>query len=172
MSVSCERCVLSGRGLCDGLITRPEESYRVWCVWESSRELNGEEAQTQLGLSMHPPPKKKFSDHFRGKVWFPHTWKCGSSISFTHPPACRRYPLNRSWVGPTICLYDLEAGKYLESRFLGRIIIIFNHYLRIMTLVKLCHFLCIPSFWNEVCSPLTLTDLLVFIYRTLHFNHP
>jgi hypothetical protein len=24
--------VLSGRGLCDGLITRPEESYRVWCV--------------------------------------------------------------------------------------------------------------------------------------------
>jgi len=24
--------VLSGRGLCDELITRPEESYRVWCV--------------------------------------------------------------------------------------------------------------------------------------------
>jgi hypothetical protein len=31
MSVSCECCVLSGRGLCVGLITRPEESYRVWC---------------------------------------------------------------------------------------------------------------------------------------------
>ena len=30
VSVVC--CVLSGRGLCDGLITRPEESYRVWCV--------------------------------------------------------------------------------------------------------------------------------------------
>ena len=26
MSVSCECCVLSGRGLCDGPITRPEES--------------------------------------------------------------------------------------------------------------------------------------------------
>jgi hypothetical protein len=26
MSVSCECCVLSGRGLCDELITRPEES--------------------------------------------------------------------------------------------------------------------------------------------------
>ena len=25
-------CVLSGRGLCDGLITRPEESYRLCCV--------------------------------------------------------------------------------------------------------------------------------------------
>ena len=27
MSVCCECCVLSGRGLCDELITRPEESY-------------------------------------------------------------------------------------------------------------------------------------------------
>ena len=25
-------CVLSGRGLCDELITRPEESLRVWCA--------------------------------------------------------------------------------------------------------------------------------------------
>jgi len=24
--------VLSGRGLCDELINRPEESYRLWCV--------------------------------------------------------------------------------------------------------------------------------------------
>jgi hypothetical protein len=30
--VCCECCVLSGRGLCDGLITQPEESYRLWCV--------------------------------------------------------------------------------------------------------------------------------------------
>ena len=29
MSVCCECCMLSGRGLCDGLITRPEESYRL-----------------------------------------------------------------------------------------------------------------------------------------------
>ena len=32
LSVCCECCVLSGRGLCDGLITRPEESYRLWYV--------------------------------------------------------------------------------------------------------------------------------------------
>ena len=31
MLVCCERCVLSVRGLCDELITRPEESYRLWC---------------------------------------------------------------------------------------------------------------------------------------------
>ena len=24
--------MLSGRGLCDEVITRPEESYRMWCV--------------------------------------------------------------------------------------------------------------------------------------------
>jgi len=34
-------CVLSGRGLCDGLITRPEESYRLWrdvvCDRETSK---------------------------------------------------------------------------------------------------------------------------------------
>ena len=32
MSVCCECCVLLGRGLCDEMITRPEESYRLWCV--------------------------------------------------------------------------------------------------------------------------------------------
>ena len=32
LSVSCEYCVLSDRGLCDGPITCPEEHYRVWCV--------------------------------------------------------------------------------------------------------------------------------------------
>jgi len=31
MAVDYECCVLSGRGLCVGLITRPEESYRM-CV--------------------------------------------------------------------------------------------------------------------------------------------
>ena len=32
MFVCCECCVLSGRGLCDEPITRPEESYWLWCV--------------------------------------------------------------------------------------------------------------------------------------------
>jgi hypothetical protein len=32
MGVSCEYRVLSGRGLCVGLITRPEESHQVWCI--------------------------------------------------------------------------------------------------------------------------------------------
>jgi len=32
MFVCCECCVLSGRGLCDELITNSEESYWLWCV--------------------------------------------------------------------------------------------------------------------------------------------
>jgi hypothetical protein len=32
MFVCCECCVLSGRCPCDDPITRPEESYRMWCV--------------------------------------------------------------------------------------------------------------------------------------------
>jgi hypothetical protein len=32
MSFCCDCCVLPGRGLCDELITRPEESYILWCV--------------------------------------------------------------------------------------------------------------------------------------------
>ena len=46
MSVCCECCVLSGRGLCDGLITRPEESYRLSCVvvCDLEENLKNEEA--------------------------------------------------------------------------------------------------------------------------------
>ena len=32
MDICCECCVLSGRGICDELVTRPEESYRLRCV--------------------------------------------------------------------------------------------------------------------------------------------
>ena len=40
MLVCCECCVLSGRGLCDGLITRSEESYRLWCVVVCDQETS------------------------------------------------------------------------------------------------------------------------------------
>jgi hypothetical protein len=44
MSVCCECCVLSGRGLCVGLITRPEESYRVWCLMSDREASTNDEA--------------------------------------------------------------------------------------------------------------------------------
>jgi hypothetical protein len=53
LSVCCECCVLSGRGLCDGLIIRPEESYRAWCVWVWSRSLDNEQKLHHRGLLHH-----------------------------------------------------------------------------------------------------------------------
>ena len=38
--VCCECRVLSGRGLCDELITRPEESYRLCCVVVCDLEIS------------------------------------------------------------------------------------------------------------------------------------
>ena len=40
ISVFFECCVLSGRGLCDELITRPEEPFRLWCVFVCDLETS------------------------------------------------------------------------------------------------------------------------------------
>ena len=40
MPVRCECYVLSCRGLCDGPITRPEESCRLWCVVVCDLEIS------------------------------------------------------------------------------------------------------------------------------------
>jgi hypothetical protein len=53
MSVSCKCCVLSGRGLCDGLVPRPEESYRLWCVWVWSWSPEQWGGLGPQGLSSH-----------------------------------------------------------------------------------------------------------------------
>jgi len=54
MDVCCECCVFSGRGLCDELITRPEESYLLWCVVVCDLEnLKNEEAMTRVGSQRH-----------------------------------------------------------------------------------------------------------------------
>jgi len=46
----CECCVLLGRGLCDELITRPEEYYQLWCVVVCDLgNLVNEEALTHWG---------------------------------------------------------------------------------------------------------------------------
>jgi hypothetical protein len=44
-------CVLSGRGLCDELITRPEEFYRLWPVVVCDHEnLVDDEVIAHAGL--------------------------------------------------------------------------------------------------------------------------
>ena len=76
MSISCECCVLSGRlwvriplgarmsVSCEccvssllRAVTRPEESYRVWCVWVWSWILDNEETLAHWGLLCHDKKK-------------------------------------------------------------------------------------------------------------------
>ena len=40
--------MLSGRGLCDKMITRPEESYQLWRVVVCDLETSKEEAKANL----------------------------------------------------------------------------------------------------------------------------
>jgi hypothetical protein len=57
MDVCRECCVLSGRGLCDELINRPEESYRMWRVVLCDQETScDEEAIARAGLQSHRRP--------------------------------------------------------------------------------------------------------------------
>ena len=61
MFVCCECRVLSGRGLCDELITRPEESYRLWCVIVCDLEnLKDEEAMIHAGSQRHKKEKSMY----------------------------------------------------------------------------------------------------------------
>jgi len=60
MFVSCECCVWLGRGLCDELIIRSDESYQMWCVvgcdlatsrmWRPYSALGGSATEKYVGL--------------------------------------------------------------------------------------------------------------------------
>jgi hypothetical protein len=53
--VCCECCVLSGRGLCEELITRSEETYRLWRVIVCDLETSKEEAKSPLKGCQYKP---------------------------------------------------------------------------------------------------------------------
>jgi hypothetical protein len=86
MFVCCECCVLSGRGLCDELITRPEQSYRLWCVVVCDLETSW--------MRWPWPPggcrakNKQINSMNEGLHWFVNTLNAGSWIvyrwAFTH----------------------------------------------------------------------------------------
>jgi hypothetical protein len=58
--------VLSGRGLCDKLITRPEKSYWLWCVVVCDlKNLKNEKAMTRVGSQRH---KKKIKLNYHNKL--------------------------------------------------------------------------------------------------------
>jgi hypothetical protein len=67
MSVCCECSVLSGRGLCDELISRPDESYRLWCVVVCDLETSRMRRPCPTGEGGRPvaPKTKKKYINFR-----------------------------------------------------------------------------------------------------------
>ena len=73
MFVCCECYVLSGRGLCDELITRPQESFRLWCVVVSDLDnLVNEEAMTRVESQRHRTDIILQTDYVLGHL---KTWK-------------------------------------------------------------------------------------------------
>jgi hypothetical protein len=77
--------VLSGRGLCDGLMTRPEDSYRLWLVVVCDLETSKEEAKSPLKGREYKPTMG--CDAERKKIINP---KLIYNLKVRHP-RCVRY---------------------------------------------------------------------------------
>jgi hypothetical protein len=80
--------VLWGTGLCDELITRPGESYRMWCVVVCDLEnLKNEEAMTRVGSQRHSEKKilETNIDHKVYKNFLPLPAATGLTADFRLP---------------------------------------------------------------------------------------
>jgi len=80
MFVCCECCVLSGGGLCEELITRPEESYRLrWVVMWDLETLRMRRPWPALGRSATAKKKDVQSTYSRERdrkiLWVLHFFK-------------------------------------------------------------------------------------------------
>jgi len=106
---------LSGRGLCDELITRPEESYRLWCVVVCDLETSRIGAPYIYDISNLRVKIPFFFDmtasigewipKFRGNPipssssWWSQT-NVKARVGLIDPWRCRYYILSKRW-GPT-----------------------------------------------------------------------
>jgi len=100
MSVCCGRCVLAGTGLCDELITRPEESYLLWCVVVCDLE-------TSRMRTRRPRP----TEGFRAKN--KQTQKHSLASPFTH-----RFASRQAAKGSPIFKSDVSWGHRVDVIFL------------------------------------------------------
>ena len=156
MSVCCECCVLSGRGLCDELITRPEKSYRLWCVvvcdLETSRMRRPWPA---LGRSATAKKKIKinilcvFSWNTEGVIAriFSLLFICNvclPSLSF------QKHNNHQFWTPPTP-LHLVSCNSHLPSQpFPKKWLIIFSAVPFICTIVWFYVFRCV-SLYTDKC---------------------
>jgi hypothetical protein len=115
MSVCYECCALSGRGLCDELITRPEESYRICCVgfvWSrKSREWGGHSPRNWVAAPL-PPPKKNWNLMERTGIIKP----AGPLPDIQSQILPNTSHIRHTWLNFNISLYPLFCCQF--SRFI------------------------------------------------------
>jgi hypothetical protein len=75
MSVSCGCCVLSGRGLCDDPITRPEASCRLWCVSLSGIRCSSDQHLQWIGRRCQNKKEFLLLDSVSGECHQTCDWK-------------------------------------------------------------------------------------------------
>ena len=110
MFVCCDCCVLSGRGLCDGLITRPEESYRLWCVavcdLDKPQEWGGH--SPRLGCKSHRK-KKPVGDAGQSRILRKQHLTITSALNYISPPTVNKHDS----LGEMFC--TIQSAWYLHE---------------------------------------------------------
>jgi hypothetical protein len=139
MFVCCVCCVLSGRGPCDELITRPEESYRLWRVVVGDQETSCyEEAiacaglqsqrnkKTRRGWAINATPRLLYP---REREWVPNgqeaEWALGPVRKFSPPTGVRTpiYPASNEslYKLPTLTRSNKTINNlYVDKQFICR----------------------------------------------------
>ena len=101
---------MSGRCLCDELITRPEEPYRLWCVVVCDLEktnLVNEEAKANLGAIV--PRKKIKRQNFYPQIFI-------SFIRRQYDKICLVFTHHKSR-NPTVIVRKLHTPKFPDVSF-------------------------------------------------------
>jgi len=109
MLVSWEWCVLSGRGLYVGLITRPEESYRAWCVqlvWSRSPLRLGHDPES--GRSFMGGGGRSSRADQRNIVFF-------RNLAFKVISACLHEATKLKEINQ-LCVFSFQLKSYIKSQ--------------------------------------------------------
>jgi len=125
MSVCCDCCVLSGRGLCDGLITRPEESYECLSV------VSVVYCQVEVSATGWSLVQRNLTD-------------CGPSLCVIYKPHAwgGHGPLGAVTPKTNICIYDYNIPQ---------LIVILSHCISTYSPPQLTHVSYWVTFFSVPC---------------------
>jgi hypothetical protein len=134
MFVCCECCVLSGRRLCDELITRPEESYRLWCdvVCDLETSRMSEESMNRVGSQRHRKKNLLILCLLNGitePVLFPTTHTC-HSLSKTADSNCNIHCCKYEYI-VNILTNNTHQVKHNKTQIIKHSTVLFVNILNI-----------------------------------------